>query len=51
MFGIYYNIHLIREISIGEGKYYKKTIGLILLGVQLLCINNDYMTSSPEMGK
>ena len=24
VFGIYYNIHSIREISIGEGKYDKK---------------------------
>ena len=24
VFGIYYKIHLIRELSIGEGKYHKK---------------------------
>ena len=26
VFGIYYKIHSIREISIGEGKYHKKKI-------------------------
>ena len=26
VFGIYYKIHSIRELSIGEGKYHKKTI-------------------------
>ena len=49
--GIYYKIHSIRELSIGEGKHLKKTIWLILLGVQLLRINTDQMTSSPEMRK
>ena len=60
VFGIYYKTHSIREISISEGKYLKKTtttnknkqtIWLILLGVQLLLINTDQMTSSPEMRK
>ena len=31
VFGIYYNIHSIREISIGEGKYYKKQFDLFYL--------------------
>ena len=51
VFGIYYKTHSIREISIGEGKYQKnkknkkkKTIWLILLGVQLLRVNADQMT-------
>ena len=52
VFGIYYKFHLIRELSIGEGKYHKKkTIRLILLGVQLLRISTDQTTSSPEMRK
>ena len=49
VFGIYYKIHSIRDLSIGEGKYHKKTIWLILLGVQLLRISTDQTTSSPEM--
>ena len=51
VFGIYYKIHSFRKISIGEGKHRKKTIWLILLGVQLLRINTDQMTSSPEIRK
>ena len=44
-------IHSSRVISIGEGKYHKKTIWLILFGVQLLRISTDQTTSSPEMRK
>ena len=44
-------IHSSRVISIGEGKYHKKTIWLILFGVQLLRISTDETTSSPEMRK
>ena len=31
VFGIYYKIHSIREISIGEGKYHKKQFDLFYL--------------------
>ena len=53
VFWIYHKISSIRELSIGEGKFHKKkkTVLLILLGVQLLRISTDQMTSSPEMRK
>ena len=43
VFGIYY------KNSFYSGNIIKKTI--ILLGAQLLCINTNQMTSSPEIRK
>ena len=51
VFGIYIKNSFDSRTSIGEGKYHKKTIWLILLGVRLQRFNTDQMTSSPEMRK
>ena len=51
VFGIYNKNSFDSRIIYRWGKYHKKTIWPILLGVRLLRINTDQMTSSPEMRK
>ena len=47
--GILFGVWDLLQKLILFGKYHKKTI--ILLGAQLLCINTNQMTSSPEIRK